>query len=111
MNLYKWLCDEKKEFVMSKQLLRSGTSIGANMAEAQAAISKADFAAKVFISAKECRETQYWIELLFMTDYLDEKQYDSIMADSVELGNMLTSMTKKLQPKGRPSSSENYHNK
>ena len=96
---------------MSKQLLRSGTSIGANMAEAQAVISKADFAAKVFISAKECRETQYWIELLFMTDYLDEKQYDSIMADSVELGNMLTSMTKKLQSKGRPSLSENYHNK
>lgn len=96
---------------MSKQLLRSGTSIGANMAEAQAAISKADFAAKVFISAKECRKTQYWIELLFMTDYLDEKQYDSIMADSVVLGNMLTSMTKKLQPKGRPSLSENYHNK
>lgn len=109
VKLYKWLCDEKKEFVMSKQLLRSGTSIGANLAEAQAAISKADFTAKIFISAKECRETQYWIELLFQTDYLDKRQYESILTDSVELGKMLSSMTKKLQPNGRKSSTEDNH--
>ena len=94
---------------MSKQLLRSGTSIGANLAEAQAAISKADFTAKIFISAKECRETKYWIELLFQTDYLDKKQYESILTDSVELGKMLSSMTKKLQPNGRKSSTEDNH--
>ena len=106
---YKMLVEEKREFVMSKQLLRSGTSIGANLAEAQAAISKADFTAKIFISAKECRETQYWIELLFQTDYLDKKQYESILTDSVELGKMLSSMTKKLQPNGRLSSTEDNH--
>ena len=94
---------------MSKQLLRSGTSIGANLAEAQAAISKADFTAKIFISAKECRETQYWIKLLFQTDYLDKKQYESILSDSVELGKMLSSITKKLQPHGRQSSTVNNH--
>ena len=88
VKLYKWLCDEKKESVMSKQLLRSGTSIGANLAEAQAAISKADFTAK---------------------DYLDKKQYESILTDSVELGKMLSSITKKLQPNGRQSSTVNNH--
>lgn len=99
VNLYKWLCDEKKEFVMSKQLLRSGTSIGANLAEAQAAISKADFAAKVYISSKECMETQYWIELLHRTEYLDDKQYHSIMNDAVEIGKLLTTITRSVKPR------------
>lgn len=98
VKLYKWLCDEKNEYVMSKQLLRCGTSIGANMSEAQAAVSKPDFIAKVYISAKECRETQYWIELLYNTEYLDVKQYDSIQSDAEELGKMLSSITKKLKP-------------
>ena len=71
VKLYKWLCDEQKEFVLSKQLLRCGTSIGANLSEAQSAISKPDFTSKVYISLKECMETQYWIELLYKTDYLD----------------------------------------
>lgn len=62
VNMYKWLCSEKHEYVLSKQLLRSGTSVGANMAEAQAAISKADFLSKVYISAKECRESQYCLK-------------------------------------------------
>ena len=63
VNLYKWLRDDKREHVLSKQLLRSGTSIGANIAESRAAISRADFVSKLYIAAKECRETQYWIEL------------------------------------------------
>lgn len=98
VNLYKWLCTEKKEFVFSKQLLRSGTSIGANISEAQSAISRADFASKVYISLKECKETHYWIRLLHRTDYLDEKLYISIYNDSKELAGLLTSITKKLQP-------------
>lgn len=94
VNLYKWLCSEHKEYVISKQLLRSGTSIGANISEAQHAISKADFVAKIYIAAKECRESQYWIELLYNTEYIDCKQYDSIQADAVEIGKILTSVTK-----------------
>lgn len=98
VNLYKWLCSEQKEYIMSKQLLRCGTSIGANLSEAQSAISKADFASKVYISLKECKETQYWIRLLHKTNYLDEKLYLSIYNGSKELASLLTSVTKKLQP-------------
>ena len=94
VHLYKWLCEEKKEFVLSKQLLRSGTSIGANFAEAQGAISKADFLAKAYISYKECKETLYWIELLHRASYLDEKEYVSIKTDATELEKLLTSITK-----------------
>ena len=97
VRLYQWLCDNKKEYVLSKQLLRAGTSIGANLSEAQAAISKADFIAKVYISAKECRETQYWIELLYRTGFLEENHYSSIKSDVVELGKLLSSVTKKLK--------------
>lgn len=86
-------------FVISKQLLRSGTSIGANIAEAQGARSKVDFIVKVYISSKECLETQFWIDLLYKTGSLEEKQYQSIKADAVELGRMLTSITKKLLPR------------
>ncbi len=98
VNLYKWLTKEKKESVLSKQLLRCGTSIGANLSEAQSAISKPDFSSKVYISLKECKETQYWIELLHHTDYLSEEQYLSIKNDAVEMGKLLSSVTKKLQP-------------
>lgn len=94
VNLYKWLRDDKKEYVLSKQLLRSGTSIGANIAESRAAISRADFVSKLYIAAKECRETQYWIELLYKTEYLNEKQYLSIKEDSEEIGKFLSSITK-----------------
>lgn len=100
VNLYKWLIENRKEFVLSKQLLRSGTSVGANISEAQAAISKADFASKIYIAAKECRETQYWVELLFKTNYMDERQYNSINDDISEMGKLLTSITKKMQPNG-----------
>ena len=64
VNLYKYLCTEKKEFVLSKQMLRSGTSIGANIAESECAISKSDFTAKIYIAFKEANETIYWLDLL-----------------------------------------------
>ena len=70
VRLYKYLCDEKKEFVLSKQLLRSGTSIGANIVEAQQGQSRKDFLSKMNVALKECAETKYWIELLVAADYL-----------------------------------------
>ena len=88
--LYKYLCEEKKEYVMSKQVLRSGTSIGANIAEAFFAQSDADFAAKLQISRKEAGETIYWIELLSESDYLDSKLADSLSKDCNELLKLLT---------------------
>ncbi|WP_234362460.1 four helix bundle protein [Francisella tularensis] len=71
VNLYKYLCNQKKEYVLSKQLLRSGTSIGANVNESQAAQSIKDFIAKMSITSKEARESRYWIELLISTEYLN----------------------------------------
>ena len=78
VNLYKYLIDEKKEFVMSKQVLRSGTSIGANIAEAQYAQSKADFLTKMHISLKEASETKFWLKLLYSTSYINDS-HTSIM--------------------------------
>ena len=78
VKLYKYLRKEKKEFVLSKQLLRSGTSIGANAAESQQAQSRADFVAKLNISLKEAAETDYWLRLLHATDYLSDEEYLSV---------------------------------
>lgn len=94
VKLYKYLCDEKKEYVLSKQLIRSGTSIGANLAEAECAISKKDFLAKVYIALKECVETIYWLDLLYETDFLTEIEYVSIKNDCEEIRKMLSSTTK-----------------
>ncbi len=91
---YKYLCEDKKEFVLSKQLLRSGTSIGANIAEANGAISKAEFSAKMSIAYKECLETKYWLCLLKDTDYLTKESFDSVYADVEELSKMLFSIVK-----------------
>ena len=99
VRLYQYLCTEKKEFVLSKQLLRSGTSIGANLAEAIYGISDKDFLSKMYISLKECAETKYWLELLFKTDYLTEQQYRSINEDCTELINLLTSSAKTMSIK------------
>ncbi|MEY8713786.1 four helix bundle protein [Francisella philomiragia] len=87
VKLYKYLCENKKEYVLSKQLVRSGTSIGANINEAQAGQSKADFIAKMCIASKEARETKYWINLLIKTDYLDkdETHVQSIVDDIDEI--------------------------
>lgn len=78
IGVYKFLCEERKEFVMSKQLLRSGTSIGANIREAQNAQSKADFIHKLAVSQKECDESLYWIELLHQSNYLNENDFHAI---------------------------------
>ena len=97
VNLYKFLTTEnkQKEFILSKQLLRSGTSIGAMVREADYAESKADFIHKYAIAQKECNETIYWIELLFKTNYITEKQYTSLNDDSIELIKIITSIIKK----------------
>lgn len=95
VNAYKHLCDEKREFVLSKQLLRSGTSIGANLAEASGAISEADLSAKVSIAYKESQETKYWLNLLKDTGYLDKKAFDSLFADVDEVAAILFAILKK----------------
>ena len=91
---YQYLCDEKKEYVLSKQLLRCGTSIGANVAEAQYGISRKDFLNKLYIALKECAETLYWLELLRDCGYLDHPQYNSLFQDCDELRRILSSITK-----------------
>ena len=94
VNLYKYLIREHKEYVLAKQLLRCGTSIGANVAEAQRGQSRADFAAKMNIALKEANETLYWLKLLYRTEYLTKVQYESIEKDAQELLNLLTSICK-----------------
>ena len=91
---YRYLCEEKKEFVLSKQLLRSGTSIGANIAEAKGGISKADFSAKISIAYKETLETKYWLSLLKDTGYIDLKSFESIHTDADEIAKILFSILK-----------------
>ena len=99
VNLYKYLCEEKKEFVLSKQVLRSGTSIGANIAESECAISYKDFLSKIYIALKECAETIYWLDLLFDTDFLLDSEYNSIKSDCEEIRKMLSSTTKTMNSK------------
>lgn len=91
VDIYKYLTDSKKEFVLSKQLLRSGTAIGALQREAKHAESKADFIHKYSIAQKECYETQYWLELLVETEYLNQDQYKSIYDEADELMKLITS--------------------
>lgn len=97
VNLYKYLCNDKKEFILSKQLLRSGTSIGANVKEAINAQSRSDFLSKMNISLKEAGEDEYWIELLMATEYLNEKEGNSILNDCVEIKKILHSIVKKIK--------------
>ena len=94
VNLYKFLTGEKKEFVMSKQLLRCGTSIGANVAEAQKGQSYADFLSKMCIVSKEANETSYWLRLLHRTDYINREQFESLWRDADELVSLLTAICK-----------------
>ena len=90
--LRRYLTTEHNEYVMSKQLLRCGTSIGANIAEAQRGQSKADFAAKMNIALKEANETEYWLKLLYRTQYLSKEQYESINTDIQEISGILVSI-------------------
>ena len=94
INLYKYLTTEKREYVLSKQILRSGTSIGANAREAVRGQSSADFYAKFNISLKEAEETLYWLELLHESNYIDTKLFESIYTDCTELIKILVSITK-----------------
>lgn len=94
IKLYKYLCDERKEFVMSKQVLKSGTSIGANVKEAIRGQSKADFYAKMNISLKEASETEYWLELLYESEYIDKPSFESIYADCQEILKLLVAIIK-----------------
>ena len=99
VRLYQYLTKEKVEFVLSKQLLRSGTSVGANVKEAHDSISKADFKAKMYIALKEASETEYWLELLVETSYITREQFESIYVDCQELRKLLSSITKTLKEK------------
>ena len=94
VNLYKFLNEQKKEYTLSKQLLRSGTSIGANVTEAQQAQSRPDFISKLSIALKETSESKYFIKLLQATDYLTEAQAKSILSDCVEIEKLLVSIIK-----------------
>ena len=94
VNLYKYLYTDLKEYVLSKQLLKSGTSIGANVSEASQAQSRADFASKMNIALKETTETKYWLNLLCATEYLTKSQFDSIMNDCVEIEKILVTIVK-----------------
>ena len=89
INLYKFLNSEKNEYVLSKQLLRSGTSIGANIREANHAQTKKEFISKMQISLKEASETEYWLELLFETNFISEVEFKSIYSDCSELNKLL----------------------
>ena len=99
VKLYNYLCEEKREYVMSKQLLRAGTSIGANLAEARCAVSKKEFLTKISISFKECSETAYWLELLHETNYITDFQYNSMYADCNELYRIRSATVSTLREK------------
>ena len=94
VKLYKYLMDEKKEFVLSKQVLRSGTSIGANVSEGEKAQSKADFYTKMTIALKEANETDYWLRLMYATEYLTEQEFESLSKDNKEIISILVAITK-----------------
>ncbi len=94
VNLYSFLCEQKQEYILSKQLLRSGTSVGAMVREAEHAQSKVDFVHKMSIAQKEINETLYWLELLKETNYLEAKQFQSIHEDAEEVIKLITSIIK-----------------
>jgi four helix bundle protein len=93
-NLYKHLCEEKREYILAKQILRSGTSIGANLSEAQYAVSKKEFLVKTTISLKECAETEYWLDLLKKVNLLSQAEYDNIIKDCKDILFLLISIVK-----------------
>ena len=98
VKLYKYLTNEKKEYILSKQLLRSGTSIGANIREGKYAQSEKDFISKLSISLKEAAETEYWLELL-KDEYLSEAEVNSILPDLIEIIKLLTSIINTMKKK------------
>ncbi len=101
VKFYKYLCDEKKEYVLSKQILRSGTSIGANVRESKNAQSKADFISKLNIALKEADETQYWLEIMVKSDLIKENQVEALNKDLKEIIAMLVASIKTLRENGK----------
>ncbi|NQV03838.1 MAG: four helix bundle protein [Bacteroidia bacterium] len=99
VRLYKYLCEEKKEYTLSKQLLRCGTSIGAMVRESEHAESNADFVHKLSISLKEANETDYWLNLLKDTNYINQEMFNSLSKDQEELIKLLTSIIKTCKTK------------
>jgi four helix bundle protein len=99
VRLFQWLCKERNEFILSKQILRCGTSIGANVHEAGGSYSEKKFAAKIQIAFKEALETSFWLSLLYDTDYMETPAFDSMSADCEELFRILTAITKTLREK------------
>ena len=99
VNFYKYLCEEKKEYVMSKQILRSGTSIGANVRESKNAQTDPDYLTKMNIALKEADETQYWLEVLYRSTIISELEYNSLNEDLKEIIAILVSIVKKLKDK------------
>lgn len=95
IKLYNYLTEDKREYLMSKQLFRAGTSIGANIRESKRAQTAADFYSKLTISLKEAEETAYWLELLFESGYITESQFNSIYSDCNEIISILVTVTKK----------------
>ena len=97
IKLYDYLCSEKHAYDLARQILKSGTSIGANIREARCAQSSADFYAKLAISYKESDETAYWLELLHESGYIDDQAFESIYSDCMELVKLLSAITKRLK--------------
>ena len=94
MNLHKYLTEQRKEYIVSKQICKSGTSIGANVSEAQRAQSTADFVSKMKVALKEANETQYWLQLLHETKHITDKEFESMHSDLVEILKLLTAICK-----------------
>ena len=94
IRMYKYLNETKHEFIMTKQLVRAGTSVSANIVEAEKAVSKREFLSKMYIAYKECSETAHWITLLYNSEYITDKEYESIYSDCDELRKILSSITK-----------------
>jgi four helix bundle protein len=109
VKLYQFLCEQKKEFVLSKQLLRSGTSVGAMIREAEHAETKNDFNHKMGIAQKEINETIYWLELLKETDYLTTEQFESMNNDAVEIIKLITAILKSTKANINHSSLTIHH--
>ena len=94
VKMYQVLTSQRNEHILSKQILRSGTSIGANIVEAEAAISKKDFLAKMYIAFKECSETEFWLDIMHETHYVEDKSFNYLMPKCGELKKMLGAITK-----------------
>ena len=106
VNLYKFLCTQKKEYVLANQVLRSGTSIGANLAESEMSQSAPDFIAKLHIALKEANETKYWLTLLQKTNYITKEQFDSINKDLRVIIGLLVNGLKKIKDKQNDGNEE-----